>query len=143
MAQDSVVKEQLTEAMIRAGAELTRKLDEVRWPVLASLWLYLSEGNQWKLVLASPLVASDGPKKSYEMVQAALATTPAAERTVALSDVGVTDPKDPLIELLRVAVKTGPTVGGIRFTRNVINGHFIEDAYIYRMSDTAPNGQAT
>ena len=106
MAQDSVVKEQLTEAMIRAGAELTRK-------------------------------------KSYEMVQAALATTPAAERTVALSDVGVTDPKDPLIELLRVAVKTGPTVGGIRFTRNVINGHFIEDAYIYRMSDTAPNGQAT
>ncbi len=142
MAQDTVVKELLTEAMIRAGAELTKKLDELQWPVLASLWLYLSEGNQWKLVLASPLVASDGPKKSYETIQAALAETPAAAGAVALSDIGVTDSNDQLIQLLHVAIKTGPTVGGIRFTRNVINGHFIEDAYIYRLSDMAPNGQA-
>ncbi len=142
MAQDSVVKEPLTEAMIRAGAELTRKLDELRWPVFASLWLYLSEGNQWKLVLASPLVASDGPKKSYETIQDALTKTPAAEGAVKLSEIGVTDLKNPLIALLRVAISTGPVIGGVRFTRNVINGHFIEDAYVYRMSDTAPNGQA-
>ena len=142
MAQDTVVKEPLTEAMIRAGAELTRRLDELRWPVFASLWLYLSEGNQWRLMLASPLVASDGARKSYETVQAALAQTPAAEGALALSDVGVTEPKNPLIELLRVAISTGPTVEGIRFTRTAIDGHFIEDAYIYRLSDTAPNGQA-
>jgi hypothetical protein len=135
-----VVKESLAETKIRAGAELTRKLDELRWPVFASLWLYVSEGNQWKLVLASPLVASDGPKKSYEAIQAALAETPAAEGAIALSDIGVTDPTNPLIALLRVAIHTGPIVGGIRFTRNVINGQFIEDAYIYRISDTAPNG---
>lgn len=142
MAQDSVVKEQLTEPMIRAGAELTRKLDELRWPLLASLWLYISESNQWKLILASPLVASDGPKKSYETIQDALATIQAAEGAVSLSDIGVMEPENSLITLLRVAIRTDPTVGGIRFTRNVINGHFIEDAYIYRMSDTPPNGQA-
>lgn len=142
MAQDTVVKESLTDGMIRAGAALTRKLDELRWPVLASLWLYLSEGNQWKLVLASPRVTSDGPKKSYETIQSALAMTPAAEGTLTLSDIGVTDPKDQLIALLRIAISTGPTIGSIRFTRNVINGHFIEDAYIYRVSDTAPTGQA-
>ena len=142
MAQDSVVKELLTDAMIRAGGELTRKLDDLQWPVLAALWLYASEGTQWKLVLASPRVISDGPKKSYEAIQAALETMPAAGRTLALSDIGVIDPANPLIALLRVAISTGPTVGGIRFTRNVINGHFIEDVYIYRMSDTAPAGQA-
>ena len=142
MAQDSVVKESLTDAMIGAGRELTRKLDQLLWPVLASLWLYVPEGNQWKLVLASPRVTSDGPRKSYETIQSALATTPAAEGTLALSDIGVIDPDNPLIALLRAAVPTGPTVGGIRFTRNVINGHFIEDAYIYRISDTAPTGQA-
>jgi len=142
MAQDSVVKDQLTEAMIRAGAELTRKLDELGWPVLASLWLYLSDGNHWKLILASPRVASDGPKRSYEIIQAALIAIPAAEGTIALSDIGVIDPNNPLIVLLRGAVSTGPTVGGVRFTRNVINGQFIEDAYIYRLSDTAPSGQA-
>jgi len=33
-------------------------------------------------------------------------------------------------------------ISGIRFTKNVINGQFIHDAYIYRMSDRAPGGQA-
>jgi hypothetical protein len=142
MAQDTVVKESLTDAMIQAGAELTKKLDELQWPVLASLWLYEPEGNQWKLLLASPRVTSDGPKKSYETIQSALTKIPVAEGTLALSDIGVTDPNHPLIALLRMAVRTGPTIGSIRFTRNVIDGHFIEDAYIYRVSDTAPTGQA-
>jgi len=142
MAQDRVVKESLTDLMILAGAELTKKLDELQWPVPASLWLYTSEGNQWRLVLVSPRVMSDGPKKSYETIQSALAATPAAEGNLTLSDIGVTDPKNPLIALLHVTISTGPTVGGIRFTRNVINGHFIEDAYIYRISDTAPTGRA-
>ena len=142
MAQDSLVKESLTDVMIRAGAELTKKLDELQWPVLASLWFYLSEGNQWRLVLASPRVTLDGPKKSYETIQSALATTPAAKGTLALSDIGVTDPENPLIALLRSTLGTGPTLYGMRLTRNAINGHFIEDAFIYRMSDTAPTGQA-
>jgi hypothetical protein len=140
MAQDIVVKESLTDTMIRAGAELTRKLDALQWPVLASLWLYESEGNQWKLVLASPRVKSEGPKKSYETIQSALAETTGAKETLALSDIAVTDPDDPLIALLRIAIRTGPTVEGLRFTRNVINGRFIEDAYIYRVSDIAPTG---
>jgi hypothetical protein len=141
MAQDGVVKEPLTEVMIRAGAELTRKLDERGWPVIASLWLYRSEANRWRLVLASPLVASDGRRKSYEIVQAALEATPAAEGAMALSNVSVTEPTDPLIALLCAAARTETMVEGLRFTRTVINGRFIDDAYIYRMSDTAPSGQ--
>jgi hypothetical protein len=141
MAQDGVVKESLTEVMIRAGAELTRKLDERGWPVIASLWLYRSEANRWRLVLASPLVASDGRRKSYEIVQAALEATPAAEGAMALSNVSVTEPTDPLIALLCAAARTETMVEGLRFTRTVINGRFIDDAYIYRMSDTAPSGQ--
>ena len=140
MAQDSVVKEILTDAMVSAGAELTRKLDETRWPVFASLWFYIPEGMQWKLLLASPRVASDGPKKSYETVQAALEGTPAAKAVLSLSDIAVTDPNNPLIMLLRAAVGTGPTISGIRFSKNVINGQFIEDAYIFRNSDRAPDG---
>ncbi len=141
MAQDGVVKEPLTEAMIRAGAELTRKLDERGWPVIASLWLYRSEANRWRLVLASPLVAADGRRKSYEIVQAALEAMPAAEGIMSLSDVSVTEPMDPLIALLCAAARTETMVEGLRFTRTVINRRFIEDAYIYRMSDTAPSGQ--
>ena len=141
MAQDGVVKEPLTEAMIRAGAELTRKLDEQGWPVVASLWWYRSEPNRWRLVLASPLVVSEGSWKSYEIVQAALAATPAVEGVLALSDVSVTEPTDPLIALLRAAARTEAMVEGLRFTRTVINGRFIDDAYIYRVTDAAPSGQ--
>ena len=140
MAQDGVVKEALTDLMIHVGAELTRKLDEMQWPVHASLWLYMSEANQWRLVLASPRVRSDGPKKSYETIQSALAATTAAEGTLSLRDIAVTDPQNPLIALLSMTFRTGPTVGCIRFTRNAINGQFIDDAYIYRISDTAPSG---
>ena len=142
MAENSVVKESLTDAMIRAGAELTKKLDELQWPVLASLWLYGSEGNQWKLLLASPRVTVDGPKRSYEMIQSALAAISDAKGALALSDIGVTDPDNPLIALLCIGIGAGPAVGGVRFTRNVINGHFIEDAYIYRMPVTAPTEKA-
>jgi hypothetical protein len=142
MAQDSVVKELLTDGMILAGAKLTEKLDELQWPVIASLWLYESEGNQWKLLVASPRVTIDGPKKSYEKIQSALAATPDAKDALALSDIGVTDPQNPLITLLSVAIGTSPRVGGIRFTRNVINGHFIEDAYVYRITGTGPSGKA-
>lgn len=137
------MKELLTEGMIQAGVELTKKLDERCWPVHASLWVFFSEGNQWKLLLASPRVKLDGPKKSYETVQSALADTPAAGGTIMLSDIAVTDPDAPLLGLLRVAITTGPTLSGIRFTGNVINGHFIDDAYIYRISDVAPTGEAS
>lgn len=141
MAQDIVVKDPLTQSMIRAGAALTRKLDELRWPVVASLWLYLPESNQWRLILASPRVKSEGPRKSYERIQTAITSVSSLKGRLALTDIGVVEPEDSLIALLRVAIGTGPTVGGIRFTRNVINGHFIEDAYIYRVSDIAPAGQ--
>lgn len=142
MAQDSVVKQVLTEEMIKAGADLTRKLDEMGWPVFASLWLYLTDSNDWILLLASPRVASEGPKQAYEVVQRALAEISKPENAITLSKVGVSDLANPLIALLRVAVGTGPGISGIRFTRNVINGQFIEDAYIYRISDRAPGGQA-
>ncbi len=127
----------LTESMVRAGAELTRKLDEMRWPVFASLWFYLPEGKEWQLVLASPKASLDGPKQSYETIQSALSRVPSAG-ALSLSDIAVTDPNNQLILQLRSAISTGPTISGIRFRQNLVNGVFIEDAYIYRNSDRAP-----
>src|SRR5207247_1427891 len=49
MAEDTMVKDLLTDTLIKAGADLTKKLDEVEWPVVASFWLYLPELNTWKL----------------------------------------------------------------------------------------------
>jgi len=59
---------------------------------------------------------------------------PNAQARIPLKDIAVIDSNDPLIKLLRVAIKTGGGISGIRFTKNVINGTPIEDAYIYRIS---------
>ena len=41
MAEETVVKEMLTQEMIQAGAEITRRLDEAHLEVRASLWWYI------------------------------------------------------------------------------------------------------
>ena len=53
MAENAVVKEQLTDAMIEAGAELTSKLDEIGLSVTAAFWLLIPDLNEWRLLFAS------------------------------------------------------------------------------------------
>lgn len=134
MATEVVVKESLSSEMLAAGAELTRLLDTEGFPVTASFWFYYAETNSWRLVIASPGVKDNGPKEAYEKIQAVLSNAPADRPEVSLRDVSVIDSADPLISLLRVAITTGPGVVGIRFSQNVINGVFIDDAYIYRLT---------
>ncbi|MBI3953610.1 MAG: hypothetical protein HY330_03770 [Chloroflexi bacterium] len=130
MAEEVVVKEGLTQDMITAGAEVTRCLDKAQWPIVASLWLYVPDSNRWRLVLASPDVAKRGPKGAYQQVQAILSKIPEGP-SIALQDIAVVEPGDALIRLLRVVISTGGRISGVRLSKNVINGHFIDDAYVY------------
>ena len=130
MAENTVVKEQLTDAMIEEGAQLTSKLDETGLPVTAAFWLYVTDLNEWRLVFASPEVSSNGPRAVYEKIRRAVAEL--GGEGIALSNIGVLDPDADLVRLLKFAVRTGPGVNRIRFSKNVINGHFIDDALIYR-----------
>lgn len=133
MAEGTVVKEQLTGAMIDAGAELTKKLDESGLPVTAALWLFVSDLNEWRLLFASPEVGTKGPRDVYEKIQHAIGQLGDTASAVPLSVVGLLDADADLVRLLKVAVRTtGPGLSRIRFSKNVINGHFIDDALIYR-----------
>ena len=94
--------------------------------------VYLTEQNQWRLLLASPEVHVEGPRKTYKRLLQAFRNT--AVHGLSFKDLAVLDTRDPLIQLLRVALRTDRSIGGIRFSRNTVNGQFIEDAYIYRMA---------
>ncbi len=131
MAEETLVKEILTKEMIQAGADLIRRLDEAHLEVNASLWLYIPDANLWRLVIASPAVTAEGPKRVYQNIQSVLSQGPDDAYKVTLSDISVVENTDPLITLFRTAVKTGMGISGLRFSRNTINGHFIEDAYLY------------
>jgi hypothetical protein len=52
---------------------------------------------------------------------------------LSLNHITLAKPDSPLVKLLRVAIRTGGGISGIRFKSNVINGTVIEDAYVYRL----------
>jgi hypothetical protein len=134
MAEETVVKEILTQEMIQAGAELTRRLGEAHLEVHASLWLYMPDKNLWRLIVASPAVRQDGPKKVYQQIQTILSKMSDQTWKIPLHDISVVEDNDPLIASLRTSMGTKDGVSGRRFSRDTINGHFIEDAYIYKMT---------
>lgn len=126
-----MVKEQLTGAMIDGGAALTAKLDENGLGVTAAFWLFLPELNEWRLHFASPDVGTKGPREVYERVSLAIDQL-GANAATPLSIVTVLDDNDDLVRLLKGGIRTGPGLNRIRFSRDVIDGHFIDDALIYR-----------
>ncbi|MFH0810999.1 MAG: hypothetical protein V2A77_11130 [Pseudomonadota bacterium] len=118
----------LVEKDIEAGRKAVETLDKA-FEVTAALWLYSPDSEDWSLVIASPEVADKGPQETYRKIREVL-TEPdlaALER-----DITVRKPDDDLIGLFKVALHL-EGIGGVRFTRNIINGVLIEDAYVYRM----------
>ena len=134
MVENTVVKEQLTDAMIDAGTELTQQLDRMGISTTAALWLFAPEINEWRLCLASPEVTVAGPRAVYEKIWQALDQLKDKASAAPLSVIRVLDADDELVRLLRLAVRTGPGVSRLRFTKNAINGRYIEDALIYRVT---------
>jgi hypothetical protein len=49
-------------------------------------------------------------------------------------DLSAVSPHHETVGLLRQVVKTGRELSGIRLTGNSINGVYVDDAYIYRMT---------
>ncbi len=134
MVTEMVVKEYLSSEMITAGVELTRRLDDARFIVSASLWFYLPEANAWRFIIGSPEVRTNGPRQAYRKVQTVILKMSDDQPKISLKDVSVVDSNDSLISLLRGAIGTDGGMSNIRFTHNVINGVLIEDAYIYRIT---------
>lgn len=125
-------KTALVERDIQDGKDLIEALDETEFKVDASLWFYSSDSDEWRLLIASPFVEENGPRKSYGFIRSVL-TQPSPPSGISLKNVSVLSPKHQLIELLKTVFSTGPSINGIRFTRSVINNTLIDDAYIYRI----------
>lgn len=128
-----MVATQLTPELIEEGATLVKRLDERGVSPDAALWFYFPDIGAWKLLLAEVKVAAAGPRDVYKTIQKSLQSLRNEVTHFSLEDVAVATPDALLIRLLRQALATGPGISGIRFTRNVVNGVPIEDAYIYRL----------
>ena len=134
MVREVVVREFLSEPMIEAGKRLIERLDESDSDVQAAFWMFFPDEKCWKLIIASESVGLDGPRQFYKQVVEANKKADESESVVSLHDVGATDTSDTFVNLFRTAISTGDEIAGIRFSRNAINGTFIEDSYIYRIN---------
>jgi len=134
MAKELVVTELLSDPMIEVGKRLVERLDESSSDVQAAFWMLFPDEKRWKLIIVSQFVKQDGPRQYYKRVVEANKKADESESVVSLNDVGVADTSNILVNLLRAVISTGDGISGIRFSRNTINGTFIEDSYIYRIN---------
>lgn len=123
----------LVEPKVQAGRELVHALDSREISVPAALWWYLADSGDWRLLLAMPLADKEGPLAAYREIDLVL-RSPDLSNELALDDISVISPGDPLVRTLGKAIATGPGLAGVRFRQNVINGLLVEDAFIYRLT---------
>ena len=133
----------LVEAKIKDGKRVIDRLDKAGIVVTAAFWYYIEDAENWRLIIATPLVESEGPRAAYAKIHdAQWERRPARLRKPILgpSEITAVGSNDPLVKLLSMVIRTGPNDAGVRFSRNVINGTYIEDAYIYRLSNPVGDG---
>jgi len=128
-----MVDSTLTKEMIESGKALIKRLDDSKVQPDAAFWFYFPDIQEWKLVLAEVKVGKEGPKQVYRKIQTIISKFSDEMGELSLNHITLAKTDAPIVKLLRIAIRTGPGISGIRFKSNVINGTVIEDAYIYRL----------
>lgn len=130
MASATLVRED-----IDAGLTLIRALDEAGYGTVAALWLYNSDTETWRMT-----IAYDGPRADLQSKYLQAAEISADWRgkhpdqpILDLSKVRITSADDKLISALRPVVRL-EGVGEVRFSQNVVDGIFVEDALLHRVA---------
>lgn len=117
---------------ISRGAELIDALELAKLKISVALWAYLSEYEDWRLVVSARQFDSLDLREAYRLVHDSIAVkgfTP--ERTPPIMILPMTDPF--IRELRRVFGKT-KSAEGMRLGGQMIGDRFVEDAYVYRIS---------
>ncbi len=118
-------------AEFAAGAELVQALDRSTLSISVTLWLYLSEYEDWRFVLASRRLDSAAPAEAYSLVHDALAAAGiSADRTPTLLILRMSDP---FIRAIRRIFAKTKSVEGVRLGGQLIGDRFVEDALVYRI----------
>ena len=131
-----MVKTTLVEADLIAGWRLLLALEippknQELFRVKAAFWLYSADSEEWRLMIATPLVDEKGPLNTYAQLQPLLLEIQPAD--LYLQNIAVISPSDPLAKAFRRAMHIPPKVPYVRVTRSTVGGIYVEDAYLYRL----------
>lgn len=116
---------------VSRGSEILEALDRAKVRVSVALWMFLSEYEDWRLVVSRRFDLPD-PRDAYRLLRDSLATA-GFERTK-IPPVLILPTSDPFIRQLRRIFGKTKSVEGMRLGGQMIGDRFVEDAYAYRIS---------
>lgn len=125
-------KTTLVENAISEGKKIVESLDNEGLFFPIAMWFFMPNNNEWRLIFGKEDVKDVGAREYYKKIQRVLSKiVPKPDITV--NDISLISTENEIARLIKVALRTGRGISGIRFTGNVINGRLIPDAYIYRV----------
>ena len=130
-----MVKTSLVERDLKEGKRLLEALNKPKpngtsLRVKAAFWLYRPEWAEWRLVIATPLVDEKGRLATYAHLRKILDSI--QPLNLSTHNITVMSPRDPLVKSVRGALRIAPGSEG-EFTRGVVGGTYVEDAYLYKL----------
>tara|TARA_R110002020_G_scaffold6117_1_gene25512 strand:- start:252 stop:647 length:396 start_codon:yes stop_codon:yes gene_type:complete len=130
-----MAEEQLVTSEIEEGMRLVRALDDGGFPVKAALWLYSGDAQRWRFVIATTNLPKDISARIRQAVDIAAAwrAKHPGEALLDLARVSFVGEYDKLITGLGSVLRV-EGLSQIRFTNNMVNGFFVEDALIHRLA---------
>ncbi len=114
------------------GLEILKSLDQAKVKVSVALWAFLSEYEDWRLVVSARQFDSPDPRDAYRLYHDSL--TAAGVNDSRVPAVLILPTADPFIRDLRRIFGKAKDVEGMRLGGQSIGGRFIEDGYAYRIS---------
>ncbi|NQU21105.1 MAG: hypothetical protein HQ567_07465 [Candidatus Nealsonbacteria bacterium] len=130
----------LVESDIERGNELIGILDKAGYPVHSALWLYSSDRyDEWRLVIATPLVDKEGPLAAYQKLDGILRKD-RPDFVVSLRQIQLVSPTDLVIRSVNETYPTresilNPTLFGST-SGTAETTTYIEQAHLYRVHGT-------
>jgi len=116
---------------VEKGSKILQILDDAGLQVNVALWAFLSDYEDWRLVLSSVKFDAE-PKGGYRLYHQALEAAGITLEETPLTMIFNT--KDRFIRDLRKKYGKTKRVEGMRIYVQTIGDRFIEDAYTYRVS---------
>lgn len=125
-------KAEMVSLDIHRGAELLDHLDRAKVKIAVALWTFLSEYEDWRLVVSARQFDALDLRDAYRLLHDSLdAAGFTVEKTPPIM---ILPMADPFIKELRRRFGKTKSVDGMRLGGQLIGDRFVQDAYVYRIS---------
>ena len=117
---------------ISKGSEILQALEQAKVKVNVVLWAFLSEYEDWRLIISSRQLDSSDPRDAYGLLHDSLDAAGFGAKQ--LPPILILPTYDPFIKALRRVFSKAKSVEGMRLGGQMFGDRFIEDGYVYKIS---------